>query len=165
MHLSSNNITEKLIEAHYKGRIHLLNLLQDLTEHNWQTIPIGSKWSIKVNALHILNTELYWMSRREKDEPEYYQNISLKEFLECEKIVSSMFIERIQKEFETDGFLWDNRENESPSVHWAMVRCIQHNIYHTGMISLLRQQIHEPLGDSETMVEMIDSLFYSVLDL
>jgi hypothetical protein len=34
MQFSSGKITQKLIEAHYKGRMHLLNLLKHLNEED-----------------------------------------------------------------------------------------------------------------------------------
>ncbi len=162
MSISAETITENLIDAHIKSRAHLLRLLTGIDNEMWFAMPEGGRWSIQRAATHIVNAEIMWMSRKSKEEPTYFaRDTKLDEFLQKQEEVSLIFRERIKEEDKSVGFLWIHPETGTPSYHWSMVRCLQHAVYHTGMISLLRQLVGAPKLDDgkNTWPKMVDSIF------
>ena len=168
MEISSNTI-ENLLESHQKGRDHLLRLLGNITEEMWLMTPENSRWSIQRAANHIVNAELLWMYRSGGSagpEPNYLKrDITLEEFRirqkesfdECRRLVLA---EKSEK-----GFYYKNANDGEPSYLWSIIRVVQHAIYHTGMISLLRQQVSAPPleNDQNTWGPMVDSVFASII--
>lgn len=161
MSITEKNITENLIEAHKNSRKHLLRLLEGINEDMWFEMPENGRWSLQRAASHIINAEIMWMSKTSGEEPNYLgRETSLASFKLRQDKVAHIFRERLTKEGEA-GLVWIKPSEGKPSYHWDMVRCLQHAIYHTGMISLTRQIIGAPKLDKthDTWPDMVDSIF------
>jgi len=166
MSITDKHITDNLLNAHKKSRAHLLKLLDGITEEQWLATPAEGRWSMQRAATHIVNAELMWMSKKSGQEPQYLgRDTSLDGFLLKQDKHAVKFRERVKKEASKEGWQWKTPNDGTPSYHWSMVRCLQHTIYHTGMISLLRQQVNAPKleGANQTWAGMVDSIFESVI--
>lgn len=162
--------TEKLLLAHEYSRDHLLRLVENLTDEMWNTTPNGGRWSIQRAAVHITNSELFWIARAAgedtKNQPYLQRNATIDDFKTQEIKVAEIFAEKVREEVKS-GNLWKRPSEGQNSYHWALARILQHAIYHTGMISVLRQQVGAPAlsDDEETWGPMVDSVFEAALEL
>lgn len=158
------NVIENLVEAHKKNRFHFLRLLEGLTEEQWVN-SAGGNWSIQRSAVHIVNSELYWMGVVDGKEKEYLaKDTSLESFLLKQDKVAVMFREKVK--LSGPDIIWKNGTDKEYSLHWIFVRTMQHAIYHCGMISAHRHLVGAPRLENmgKSWGPMVDSLFESHLN-
>ncbi len=150
-------IFDNLIESHKKGRNHLMGLLEELSEDQWED-SVGGNWSIQRAAVHIVNAEIYWMGEVDKKERMYLaKETTLDEFRERQEDIATEFR---QKLLESDDKWLDGPEY---TMRFVFVRNIQHNIYHCGMISALRHIVKATRLQSmlDSWVDMVDTVYSS----
>ena len=154
-----NGKTEKLIQAHMNARSHLGKLLEGLNKDQWE--EQHGRWSIQKSSSHIVNAELYLMGLVEKNKAEFFPiTITQEEFQAKEKKIGTILRGKVKEEGK-DEFVWKKKENNY-SYSWAIGRAIQHCIYHTGMISLLRHLVSAERLQSanKSWTKMVDTILF-----
>jgi len=161
-----NSIAERLIQSHNTTRRHLLNLIGDVSSRQWKMLPEKSVWSIQTTCAEILNYEIQLCNKTSKDAiDEVSEEFTLEQFWVKQKELSDHLIIELRNENTTKGFIFLDEKLESiPSFHWIMVRTIQHSVYHSSGISVLRPIVGLPRGNYTEWESMVDSVFLSALN-
>ncbi|MHA2401494.1 MAG: hypothetical protein ACXADH_00765 [Candidatus Kariarchaeaceae archaeon] len=160
----SNSITEKLITSHNNARKHLQLLLDGVDERSWNFLPQKSAWSLQSMGVEILNYEITLLRNYQKDRELLRDDIPLSEFKKQLNEISQLLINTLREESEKHGFVWNSDKEGTSSIHWIIVRTIQHSVYHNGGISVLRHLVGLPRANYEHWQPMVDSVFLSGLD-
>ncbi|MCH8905732.1 MAG: hypothetical protein IH840_01480 [Candidatus Heimdallarchaeota archaeon] len=153
-------ISESLIKSHMHARNHLLNILSDVNLEQWETVPKNSLWSIQSTCAEILNYEVETLNKTFPGAlTKVADNFSLQEFRIIQNEISEFLSLKLREENLQAGFTYTATDDGPPTVHWIMVRTIQHSIYHSGGISVLRHFVGLPRAEYAAWEQMVDSVF------
>lgn len=160
---------EKLIQTHENQRKHLQYVLKDLTDDELTKIVTNEEYSKSIAGLvmHIGTAETYWFHKAKNSIGPPVIADTFEEVLTRIK-ENTEKISKIVKECPEEQLRIIPPEDGGPSIAWAVLRTLQHGIYHAGQIAKIRRMIgaSELQPDSENLwSQAVDSIIEIVRTL
>lgn len=138
-----NWFREALIQAHRNQRAHMNFVLQKLSEEELKREVTSEEYSRSIIGIvmHIGTAETYWFHKaKESIGPPVIVDTAEEAFSRIRE--NSDRIEKKIRECSEDQLRVIPPTKESaPSIAWAVLRTVQHGIYHSGQIAKIRRMI------------------------
>jgi uncharacterized damage-inducible protein DinB len=133
---------EKVIEAHKNQRTHLHYVLQGLTNDDLVRQVTNEEYSRSIAELvmHIGTAETYWFHKANNSIgppviADTFEEVMSRINENTEKII------KIIQECPEEQLRIIPSKDGGPSFAWAVLRTVQHGIYHAGQIAKIRRMI------------------------
>ena len=132
----AGNRIDGIRRAYRRSHLHLLRMIEGLTDDDLHTELQGTKESVGRVLQHLANAESYWLEQVGEPRPDFVKRPDL--------ATARSLLAGLEKAYMS---LLDRRGSEKdskPTPAWIALRVAQHAIYHAAQIALLRRLLGRP---------------------